>query len=202
MAILADSDHCWFALQVKAHHESVTARALHNKGYEEFLPLCNCYRRWTDRVKELRLPLFPGYVFCRFSAGVIAPIVTTPGVIRIVGNGKRPAPVDESEITALQAVAQSGAPCQPWPHLEVGDLVRLGDGPLWGLEGILLASKNHHRLLVSVTLLQRSVAVEIDRQWISLIRSARSRVPGAIGFPVSPAARPLVGEALLQKEAV
>src|SRR5713226_4572887 len=102
--LLASSDRRWFALQVRPRYEKAAARALHNKGYEEFLPLYRSRRRWTDRVKEINLPLIPGYVFCRFDSSVVVPIVTTPGVIRIAGYGKTPAPVDESEITAIQAV--------------------------------------------------------------------------------------------------
>ncbi len=171
--LVSSSDRKWVALQVRPRYEKAAARALHNKGYEEFLPLYKCPRRWTDRLKQIELPLFPGYVFCRFDLQVVPRIVPTVGVIRIVGMGKTPAFVDESEIAAIQAIVQSGVRSQPWPYLRARDLVRLEDGPLCGLEGILLSSKNDRRLVVSVSLLQRSVAVEIDRQWVTLIKPAR-----------------------------
>jgi transcription antitermination factor NusG len=163
----------WFAVQTKPRHEKVTAWALHNKGYEEFLPLYRSRRRWSDRIKELDIPLFSGYVFCRFDPESRLPILTTPGVISIVGMGKTPAPVTEAEIGALQAVVQSGLKAEPWPFLKVGQAVRIDWGPLAGLEGILLALKNRQRLVVSVTLLQRSVAVEIEGAWVSPLRLGR-----------------------------
>lgn len=164
---LTSFDGSWFALQIKAGHERATALMLRHKGYEEFLPLCKVKRRWSDRIKEIQVPLFPGYLFCQFSPHVGAPIITTPGVIRIVGIGKTPVAVSDEEISAVQRLVKSGLNTQPWPYLRVGQTVRIESGPLEDLEGIVLVIKNHHRLIVSVSLLQRSVAVEIDRDWVS-----------------------------------
>jgi transcription antitermination factor NusG len=163
----------WFAVQTKSRHEKVAAWALHNKGYEEFLPLYRSRRRWSDRVKELDIPLFSGYVFCRFDPEERLPVLTSPGVLSIVGMGKTPAPVTEAEIAALQVVVESGLKAEPWPFLKVGQAVRIDWGPLAGLEGILTGLKNRQRLVVSVTLLQRSVAVEIDGAWVSPLRLGR-----------------------------
>ena len=153
----------WFALQVKSRYENSVATHLAGKGYEWFLPLLKSRRRWSDRIKEIEQPLFPGYVFCRFDPLARLSILITPGVIRIVGIGKAPVPIEETEITNIQTIVKLGLPSQPWPFLHVGTTVRIECGPLAGLEGILLELKGRHRLVLSVTLLQRSVAVEIDR---------------------------------------
>jgi transcription antitermination factor NusG len=157
----------WFAIRVKSRHERIIATALHSKGYDVFLPLYKSRRRWSDRIKTLELPLFPGYLFCRFEIMKRLPVITTPGILHVVGVGKTFIPVDEGEINAIQAVVASRLGVQPWPYLRVGQRVRIDRGPLNGVEGILLAVKNTHRLVISVTLLQRSVAVEVDEQWAS-----------------------------------
>lgn len=125
-------------------------------------------RVWSDRIKELELPLFPGYVFCRFSrARRSAPVVSTPGVIRIIGFGGEPAPVDDAEINSLRRVQASLLAAQPHPYLASGSRVRVTHGSLAGIEGIVVSEKKHHQLVLSVTLLQRSVAVAIDRAWVT-----------------------------------
>lgn len=155
----------WFALHVSPGREKFVAAHLRSRGYTEFLPLYRTRRAWSDRIKELHLALFPGYLFCRFDPDNRLPVLSTPRVHLIVGVGKTPVPVDESEIRAVQLICNSGLGPSPWPYLQMGQRVRIEDGPLFGVEGILLAVKNSHRLVVSVTLLQRSVAVEIDQRW-------------------------------------
>lgn len=154
----------WYAIRVQSKFEKVASISLRGKGYEEFLPLSRSRRRWSDREKELDLALFPGYLFCRFDVRErLLPILTTPGVISIVGAGKMPIPISDGEIGALQAVNRSSLPAQPWPFLTVGSRVRIEKGPLAGLEGIAIHVDKKCRLIVSVQLLQRSVAVEIER---------------------------------------
>jgi transcription antitermination factor NusG len=160
----------WFALQVRSRYESVAATFLLGKGYEWFLPTYLCRRQWSDRIKKIELPLFPGYLFCRFNPQDRLPILTIPGVISVVGIAKNPTPVDESEIASLRVLAKSGLPREPWPYLQAGQRVRIEHGPLCGLEGILLQLKGRHRITLSVTLLQRSVAVEIDSAWVTEVR--------------------------------
>lgn len=154
----------WYAIRVRSQHEDMVARHLRVRGLESFLP---CYRqthRWSDRFKEIDVPLFPGYVFCEFDPLNRLPVLTVPGVIHVVGTGKNPAPVDEHEIAALQAAVKSGFPARPWPFLEVGQKVKIACGPLAGVEGILLGfrGQQRQRIVLSITLLQRSVAVEMD----------------------------------------
>jgi transcription antitermination factor NusG len=155
----------WYAVRVQSRFEHVVSAALRGKGYEEFLPLYPSVRRWSDRKKKIDLPLFPGYLFCRFGLDRLLPILTTPGVVQIVSAGKVPIPVAEEEVEAVKRILRSGLAAQPWPFLKVGSRVYIERGPLAGVEGIIESTENTYRLVVSVNLLQRSVAVEIDRDW-------------------------------------
>ena len=175
----AASDRHWFAVRVKSRHEKIVAEVARNKGFEQFLPLNRCHHRWSDRVKSVELPLFPGYLFCRLNPGHRVPLLTIPGVVYLVGVGKTPVPIDDNEILALQAAIRSGLPAEPWPFLEVGRRVRLEDGPLAGLEGLLIEKRKQNRLVVSVSLLRRSVAVEIERNWARLLNETCDTAPSA-----------------------
>ena len=98
-------------------------------------------RRWSDRVKQLDLPIFPGYLFCRLDVqDRLLPVLSTPAVISIVGAGKKPIPVAEEEISSIRAILQSGLAAQPWPFLDVGSRVYIEAGPLASLEGIMVLS--------------------------------------------------------------
>jgi transcription antitermination factor NusG len=155
----------WFALRVQSRCEKVVAMVARNKGFEEFLPLHKSRRRWSDRLKAMELPLFPGYIFCRLDPQRRLPLLTIPGVLHFVGIGKTPSPIEDVEIAAIQTAVGSGVLTEPWPFLDVGQRVRLEDGPLAGLEGILVETPKRQRVVVSLTLLRRSVAVAIERQW-------------------------------------
>jgi transcription antitermination factor NusG len=160
------SSNRWFALRVKPRFEKTVATSARNKGYEEFLPLYQCRRRWSDRFQSVELPLFPGYVFCQLNPEFRLPLLTIPGALHFIGIGRIPAPIGDEEIAALQAAMRSGLWAEPWPFLNVGQRVRLEEGPLAGLEGLLIEVRQKQRLIVSVTLLKRSVAVEIEREWV------------------------------------
>jgi len=161
----------WFAVQVKARREKLVQLQLQRKDYECFLPLYTTKRLGYDRVRQHELPLFPGYLFCRLDPVKRLPVLITPGVMQIVGVAKEPVPIDDGEIAAIHCILLSGLAARPCPYqlLQVGQRVRIEHGPLSGLEGILIRFKNHQRLIVSVTLLQRSVAVEIDND-VSTLR--------------------------------
>ena len=122
----------------------------------------------------IEAPLFPSYLFCRFDVWKRLPILVTPGVVGIVSRGRVPIAVEQSEISAIQAMVSSGAKAEPWPYLEVGDRVRVEDTALRGVEGILLGIKGSRRVIVSVSLLQRSVALEIDRALVTPVRESKS----------------------------
>jgi transcription antitermination factor NusG len=175
-----NTSYAWFALQIRMRYEQFAAEHLRSKGYDPFLPVYTCRRRWSDRIKKIDLPLFPGYLFCRFDLQNRLPILVTPGVIQVVGSGKSPIAVDDAEIAAIQAIVQSGLPREPWPFLQIGQKVRIASGPLSGYEGILLNLKGNHRLVLSVSLLKRSVAVEVDSAWVSPISSKPAASHSAI----------------------
>lgn len=160
-------DPKWFALRVRSGSEKLVATIAENKGVENFLPLYQSRRRWSDRIKSVELPLFPGYLFCRLNPKYRLPVLTIPGVQHFVGIGKIPVPIDEAEIGAIQAAIRSGLRTEPWPYLTLGQRVRLEQGPLEGLEGFLIEVRKQHRIIVSVELLMRSVAVEIERDWVT-----------------------------------
>ncbi len=159
--------HPWYAIRVKPRFERVVAQSLLGKGYASFLPLYKERRRWSDRVKVVELPLFAGYVFCSLDAQLRLPVLQTPGVLHFVSFDGEPAPVDPEEIASLQQAIASGAPLAPWPYLREGQRIVVSRGPMRGLSGILLRIRDEFRLVISVTLLQRSVAVEIDREAVS-----------------------------------
>jgi transcription antitermination factor NusG len=152
----------WYALHVRPRAERVAARHLEDKGYRPFVPFFRSRRRWSDRVREIQLPLFPNYVFCEVTDTAVGRIVTTPGVIRIVGAGNVPIPIDASEIDALKRVVAVGNDVRPWPFLQVGQRVEILAGPLRAVRGIVARFGNSNRLVVSISLLQRSVAVELE----------------------------------------
>lgn len=167
---LRKCENQWVALQVRSRHEPRCAQLLRAKGYEEFLPLCvhplgDSYKRSSVR----RGPLFPGYIFCRLSSKALGPIVTTPWVIRIVGCGGDPAPISDQEVNDIRRIVESGHFTYPWPNAPIGQRICIVEGPLRGVTGTLLRTKNVSRLIVTVDLLQRSAAVEIDARSVSVL---------------------------------
>ena len=160
----------WYALQVRSRKEGYVASQIQGQGYECLLPTYKSVRKWSDRVKEVEQPLFPGYLFCRFDFQNRRPVITTPGVLQIVGYGRTAISVSDEEIQSLQLAVSSEMSKQPWPYLEVGQRVRVNYGTLSGLEGILVNVKGNHRVVLSVTLLQRSVAMEVETSWLTVVK--------------------------------
>lgn len=156
----------WFALKVRSRNEALTGWLLAGKGYEAFVPTYVDCRKYSDRIKKVDSPLFPGYVFCRLDPQVRLPVLKTPGVEYILTVDGSPACVREDEIAAIQRITSAGGNAKPWPYLKAGHKVRVEFGAFSGLEGIFVEEKGVERLVVSVSLLQRSVSVEIDRTWI------------------------------------
>jgi transcription antitermination factor NusG len=156
----------WFAVRVKSNYEKSVSATLRGKGFEEFAPMYSVERRWSDRVKTIDVPLFPGYLFCRLDLNKRQPLLTTPGFLYLVGKGRTPEPVDESEILAIQAVMRSGLPALPWPALVVGQRVSLERGPLRGVEGVVAKVADQDRIYLNATLLHRSIFVEVRPEWV------------------------------------
>jgi transcription antitermination factor NusG len=158
----------WFALKVRTRAEKTAEDALARRGFETLAPTFVERRKYSDRVKEKQAPLFPGYVFCKLNWNDRLPVLSTPNVEYIVGFGTEPTPVPQTELEAVKAVAESAA-CSPHPFLRLGQRVRLLSGPLADIEGILVGTRPNQRLVVSVELLQRSVAAEIDAAAVRVI---------------------------------
>ncbi len=167
----------WLALTVVPQHEYVVRAALELKGLDPYLPTCMVVRRWSDRLKKLERPLFAGYVFCRWVNGNLTPVLRTPGVRSVVSFGGEPSPVPDAEMERIRRILASGLTVEPWPFLQVGQQVRINSGPLAGLEGILVEARDKWRMVVSVEMLQRSVAVEIDRDWATPVQPVK--IPAA-----------------------
>lgn len=157
----------WFALVVKPRFDKAVAQALESKGYETLVPVYKKYHRYGNRSKHFELPLFPGYVCCRFDVQARLPVVTTPGVMRVLGVRNAPVPLSDVEIASLQTAMKAQLPIQPFPFVTAGQRVRIRSGILAGVEGIVLGLKGELRLVLSITLLQRSVVLEIDRGQVS-----------------------------------
>jgi transcription antitermination factor NusG len=167
MSELVQSSGQWFATQVCAGRERQATCHLQSRGYEIFFPLYSEYRRWSDRIKRIDRALFPGYLFCRLHADMFGKVITAPHVIRIVGDGHRPLPIPDDEIHAIRRVVDTGVKAQPWSSYRSGERVWIGLGPLAGTEGVVLRTKGGQRLILSISLLQRSVAVEVDAGWLA-----------------------------------
>lgn len=174
-----DSALRWYAVAVKPRHERTVAAVARSRGYEDFLPLYRSRRRWSDRIKQIDLPLFPGYVFCRLRLDNRLPVLMIPGVNSLVGAGKKPLPVEEREIEAVRSLCRSGLPIEPWQYLRAGQKVRILGGALDGLEGILAQERSACRVVVNVNLLERAVAVEIGRERLAPLEGVWSTAAGA-----------------------
>ncbi|HVB56355.1 MAG TPA: UpxY family transcription antiterminator [Candidatus Acidoferrales bacterium] len=152
----------WYAAYTCANHEKRVAAELHARTVEHFLPVYSSIRRWKDRRVILDLPLFPGYVFVRLALRNRLRVLQIPGVVQLVGfNGKSAALPDE-EMEILRSGLSQGLCAKPHPFLTMGRRVRITGGPFAGLEGVLKRKRNSMRVVVSLSLIQRSVAVDVD----------------------------------------
>jgi transcription antitermination factor NusG len=158
----ADGAPNWYALFTRHQHEKSVALALSNKSHEVYLPLYRSERQWQDRARQLWFPLFPCYVFIREGMDRRLQVLTTPGIIHIVGWGGQPAIVPQTQLDAVRQIIEHCLILETHPYLQSGDRVRVKTGPLMGLEGILTRKKGVARLVVSMEMLGRSAAVEID----------------------------------------
>lgn len=152
----------WYAAQTCANHEKQVLQQLGLRAVEAYLPQYESVRRWKDRRVRLDRPLFPGYVFVRLTLGDRLRVLQTPSVVRLVGFGRRPSPLPNQEIEALRSGLAHNIRMEPHPYLQVGRRVRVTTGPFQGIEGILVRRKNISRFVVSLDLIMRSVATEID----------------------------------------
>jgi transcription antitermination factor NusG len=152
----------WYAAHVRSRHEKQVARQLEERHVNCFLPVYRSVRRWKDRRKELELVLFPGYVFVHLDLKDRLRVLQVPSVVRFVSFNGHPAPLPDAEIEVLLNGLAKGVRAEPHPYLKVGHRVRVKYGPLAGTQGILTRRKDKFRLVLSIDLIMRSVAVEVD----------------------------------------
>jgi transcription antitermination factor NusG len=173
-----DSPRPWYAIYTRHQHERTVADILTYKGFETLLPLYKVIRRWKDRTKLLSLPLFPGYLFLNGGIERRLDIMTTPGIHALVSNAGQPAVIPPAEIEAIRRAVESGSRLEPHPLLKCGEWVRVKSGPLEGIQGILIRKKNLYRLVLSVEMLGKAAAVEVDGL---LVERVNGKPPGVRG---------------------
>ena len=173
-----DSATTWYAIYARHQHEKNVAQILTSKGFEVLLPLYQSVRRWKDRTKTLSLPLFPCYVFLKGGLERRLDILTTPGIYALVSTAGSPNPIPPAEIEAIRLAVESGTSLEPHPFLKCGDLVRVKCGPLTGVQGILVRKKNLYRLVISVEMLGRAAAVEVDALLVERLNGERRVICG------------------------
>jgi len=152
----------WYALYTCPRHEKRVAEQIKQRRISCFLPLYRSVRRWKDRRKELELALFPGYVFVRIALKDRLRVLQMASVVRFVSFNGHPVPLPDSEMESLMNGLNSGVRAEPHPYLAVGRSVRVKYGPLAGMQGILVRRKDKFRVVLSLELIMRSVAVEVD----------------------------------------
>lgn len=160
----------WYAIQTRSNFEKRVAEEIAGKGFESFYPSLQEVHQWSDRSKAVSRPLFPGYVFARFFDYSRLSVIQSTGAVRIVGVGRDLASIPDEEIESVRRMLSSGRECAPHHYLREGALVRVRRGPLKDLEGVLVKVKNQTRLVLSVTLLCRSVATEVSTEDVEVIR--------------------------------
>ncbi len=172
----------WYAIQVTPRHEKKVASLLDQKRLTTFLPLVEEVHYWSDRNRRVQIPLFAGYTFVRFGRNEqrIA-ILRTPGVSRLVGKDYVGSPIPDKQIEDVWTLVNSQLRLDPHPFVRVGDRVRILSGSLQGVEGILARKNADATLVVSIELLQRSVAVRIDGFSVErIVNGAGSHPPAAL----------------------
>jgi transcription termination/antitermination protein NusG len=159
----------WYAAYTSANHEKRVAEQMVVREVEHFLPLYASVRRWKNGRVTLQRPLFPGYVFVRMALREKLQVQQIPGLARLVGFDGTPAALPEEEIEVLRTSLASGVRAEPHPFLAMGRRVRIKSGSLTGMEGILLRRKGKLRVVISIELIQQSVAVDVEAADLELV---------------------------------
>ncbi|HEY4085638.1 MAG TPA: transcription termination/antitermination NusG family protein [Bryobacteraceae bacterium] len=157
----------WYAIRVMSNRERAVAALLQGRGFPVSVPLCRSRRNGTGRRKES--VLFPGYLFCAFDPNVLLPIISVPGVVHVVCRDRVPVAVDPMEMEAVRRLAEAGFNAEPCAWIAIGERIRVREGPMAGVEGTLAREGNRDRIVISISLLMRSVMVELDRSAVESI---------------------------------
>jgi transcription antitermination factor NusG len=166
----------WYAVCTFSNHEKCVAGQLSERAVEHFLPLYDSVRRWKDRRVQLQLPLFPGYVFVHLALRDRLRVLEIPSVARLVGFGGAPVALPDNEMEAMRISLASRLRAEPYPYLMVGRRVRVVSGPLAGFDGRVVRKKKQLRFVISLDLIMRSVAVEMDAADLRPCEPLHSRV--------------------------
>lgn len=172
----------WYAVYTKFQHEKSAASLLDKKEFDVFLPVYRTVHRWKDRNQVVVLPLFPCYLFLKAELDRKLDVLRTAGVRWIVENAGHACPVPDAEIEAVRKLCSVATNLQPHPFLKQGDLVRVRTGPLTGMQGFFVRVKNQYRVVVSVELLRKSVAVEVDLADVEILHACRRTPPPELAF--------------------
>lgn len=170
----AQSDHlqpCWYATYTRSRHEKSVAEQLQQRGVECFLPLYESERNWKNGTFKVQFPLFPGYLFVHIPLQHRLKVLQVPGVVRLVGSNGLPAPLPQADIEMMRCALRKGIVAEPHPYLKLGTRVRIVSGPMEGREGILMRKAGKPRVVISVDLIMRSVAVEIDSSQLQPVKA-------------------------------
>ena len=160
-----DHDGCepkWYALYTRSHQERMVKTQLDGRGVENFLPTYDRTSQWKDRKKQLQVPLFPSYLFVKIALLQRLEVLKSYGAVQLVGISTGPLPIPEEQVTRVKKFVEVGLKCDPHPYLKVGKKVRITEGPLEGLEGMLVRTKSRSLFVVSVEMIQRSVSIELE----------------------------------------
>src|SRR4051794_32680103 len=157
----------WYALKIRTRSEAVALASLDYYGFESYCPQVKTQRKYSDRIKSVTEPVFPGYLFCRFDLSSKSKVLSSNAVERVVGFGSQATPIPASEIEAIRRTVDAGGAAAPVPRM--GDRVRVIAGSLQGIEGVLVREANAASFIVSVQLLQRSVSLSIEQSAVELI---------------------------------
>ena len=165
---IGETSSSWYVAYTCARHEKRVVQQLADRGIPSLLPVYRSIRRWKDRKKELEMPLFPGYCFVQMDLRQKTILLQLPGVVDLVMFQGKPAPVSPQEMQAV-CLSAGSAGLQPHPYLRIGRRVRVQHGPMTGVEGILVRWKDRMRIVISVSLIQRSLAVEVDEADVEIV---------------------------------
>ena len=161
----------WYAIRTRSRHEKLVNQQLVARGLEAFLPLVNRRRRWQDRYKVVSFPVFPCYCFARFRLAERLSILTSIGVVQILGINGLATPIPDPEIDAVKQLVTSTLPFDPHPYLSAGMEVEVIRGPLDGVRGILVRKGRRARLVITIHLIRQAASVELDADDVKLVRS-------------------------------
>ena len=187
MGTIPSAEGAWYAVLTRSRQEKIAASMLDYLAVVNFLPLITLERRWSDRRQMVSLPLFPGYIFVRIvrSSDVLLRVLKVPGVVDFVRNRNGPMAIPEKEIESVHAALSHGAGCSAHPFLKAGDRVRVVRGALTGVEGTLVRSGAQSKLVISVEMIQRSVAVNVDSSEVEFVSRASVREPHSMASLLS-----------------